>query len=183
MATGTLALGVGAHAGDPAGLARSVREAVLRVEPKIVEPTIQTLVRQRSESIARPRFNSLLFGALSALALILAAVGIYGLLSYSVATRRLELGVRMAVGADRGAVVRLVLTQGLKLAGIGLLVGLAGALVVSRGLSALLFGIEPTDPTTFGGTLLAVALIALAGSLVPAQRAASGDALEALRSD
>lgn len=166
--------------GDPERLTTAVRDAILRVEPQVVMPTVETLASQRSESLARPRFNSLLLGSFSVLALTLAAVGIYGLLSYAVATRRAELAVRVAFGADRGSVVRLVLTEGMKLTLLGLLIGLGGALIASRALSSLLFGIEPTDPLTYGGTLVGVATIALAGCLLPALRAAGGDAREAL---
>jgi ABC-type antimicrobial peptide transport system permease subunit len=110
-------------------------------------------------------------------------VGIYGLLSYTVASRRLELGIRVAFGADRGSVLRLVISDGMKLAGIGLLAGLLGALVASRMLSGLLFGIEPTDAYTYVGTLGGVAAIALSGCLLPAIRAARADTLHALRGE
>lgn len=169
--------------GDPTELAGPVRDALLRAEPKLLLPTIQTLASVRADSLARPRFNTLLLGAFSFFALTLSAVGIYGLLSYLVATRRVELGVRVAFGADRGSVLRLVLADGMKLTFLGLLIGLGAALTMSRALSGLLFGIAPTDITTYAGTLLIVAAIAVAGCLLPALRAARGDALEALRSD
>lgn len=170
-------------AGDPAQLTTSLRDAMLRIEPRMVDPTIQTLASLRAESLARPRFNTLLLGAFSVLALTLAVVGIYGLLSYSVARRRLELGVRSAFGANPGTLLRLILTQGMKLTGLGLLIGLGGALFMSRALSALLFGITPADPTTYAGTLAGVAAIALVGCMVPGLRAARGNAVEALRSE
>lgn len=177
---GTLAVQA---SGDPASLTGAIRDALLRVEPKLVVPTIRTLANERAESIARPRFNSLLSTAFSVLALMLSAAGIYGLLSYSVAARRFELGVRVAFGASRGSVLRLVLTEGMKLAGLGLMIGLWGSLIASQALSGLLFGIAPTDPATYAVTLAGVAAITLAGCLLPARRAAHGDALEALRGE
>lgn len=169
--------------GDPAALAGPVREAILRVEPRMVTPTVRTMASLRAENLARPRFNSFLLGAFSLLALVLAAVGIYGMLSYSVAGRRLELGVRVAFGAGPGSVLRLVLVEGMTLTAVGLLIGGAAAPLASRGLSDLLFGIGPTDPVTYSGTLVGVAAMALAGCALPALRAAGGDALEALRGD
>jgi putative ABC transport system permease protein len=169
--------------GDPAELAGPVRDALLRVEPKLLVPTIQTLASQRSESLARPRFNSLLLGAFSLLALTLAAVGIYGLLSFSVATRRVELGVRVAFGAGRGDVSGLVVREGMGLVAVGLLIGLVGAWLASRALAGMLYGIAPTDVATYSGTALGVAAVAVAGCLLPAIRASGGDVVGVLRGE
>ncbi|HSR43126.1 MAG TPA: FtsX-like permease family protein, partial [Longimicrobiales bacterium] len=166
---------------DPSELAGPVRRAMLEAEPRLLVPTIQTLGALRAESLARRRFDSVLLGMFSLLALTLSAVGIYGLLSYSVATRRFELNLRMAFGADRNAVVGLVVREGMRLVGLGLLVGLAGALLATPSVAGLLFGIEPTDPVTYGGTVLGVAATALVGCLIPALRAAAGDPLGTLR--
>lgn len=170
--------------GDAAALPAPVREALLRVEPLMVAPTVRTLASLRAESLARPRFNSFLLGTFSILALILAAVGIYGMLAYAVAARRHELGVRAAFGAGRGRLLRLVLVEGMSLTALGLVLGAAAAAgLAGRGLSDLLFDVAPTDPATYGSTLLVVAAVALAGSALPALRAAGGDAVEALRGD
>lgn len=168
-------------AGDPGDLAGPVRDALLRVEPGLLLPTVQTMASLRSESLARPRFNSLLLAVFSTLALTISAVGIYGLLSYSVATRRRELGVRVAFGADRGAVTRLVMREGMALTAFGLALGLGCAVLASRAVAGLLFGIGPTDPVTYFATAGGVATVALAGCIFPALRAAGGDALEALQ--
>ena len=167
--------------GGQAGLARSIREGLLRVEPRMPVPSVQTLASMRAESLARPRFHTLLLGVFAALAVTLAAVGIYGVLSYSVAARKMELGVRIAFGADRGRVVRLILGEGMTLAGIGLAAGLAGGLVAGRALRSLLFGIVPADPLTYAAITLFVAGIAVAGCMVPALRASAADPVQVLR--
>lgn len=169
--------------GDPTELARPVREVLLELEPKVVIPSIESMASLRADSLARPRFNLVLLSVFSGVALLLAVVGIYGTLSYSIARRRLELGVRVAFGADRASVLRLVVTDGMRLAGLGILIGVGGALLVGRGLASLLFEVAPTDGATYVGTVVGMAVIALAGSLVPALRAAGGDALEALGGD
>lgn len=170
-------------AGDASALAGSVRAALFRAEPELLAPTLRTMEDLRADSLARPRFNSIILGTFSFLALALSVVGIYGLLSYSVERRRHELGVRVALGASRGAVLRLVLAEGMRLAGIGLLIGLGGAFIASRAVSSLLFGLTPTDPATYVGTSAGVAALALASCLVPALRAAGGDPREVLRGD
>jgi putative ABC transport system permease protein len=115
------------------------------------------------------------------LALLLAGVGIFGVISYSVAQRTQELGIRRALGADSWSVMRLVLTQGLGLAGIGLIIGLAGAFALTRLLDSLLFGITATDPMTFGVVIAILAAVAGLASYLPARRAATVDPLVALR--
>ena len=116
-------------------------------------------------------------------ALALAAVGTYGVLAYSVAERRREIGIRMALGASEGGVLTLVLRQGMVLAGIGLVVGLAGALAVTRVVSSLLFGVQPTDPITFAAVGLFMLGVAFVACVVPARRATRVDPLVALRMD
>jgi ABC-type antimicrobial peptide transport system permease subunit len=122
-----------------------------------------------------------LFGAFAAIALMLAAVGLYGVIAYAVSQRTQEIGVRVALGAQARDVVRLILGQGALLAGIGIVIGLAGALAVTRTLRTMLFGVSPLDLATFVGVSLSLGAIALLASYVPARRAARVDPVEALR--
>jgi ABC-type antimicrobial peptide transport system permease subunit len=135
------------------------------------------------QSVAQPRFLAALLTGFSLLAAVLALVGVYGLLSFSVSRRVRELGVRMALGAGRGRVLRLVLEQSAVLVGIGLAIGVAGAVVLSRLLAALLFGVRPGDPATIASVAAGIAAAALLASLPPALRAARIDPMAALRED
>jgi len=134
-----------------------------------------------SESVAAPRFNTILFGGFAALALVLAAVGIFGVVSYSVAQRTQEMGIRRALGADSANVFRLVLVQGMRLAAAGVAIGLAGAYSLTRLMEKLLFGITPTDPATLTGVAALLLVVAFAACYVPARRAAKVDPMVALR--
>jgi putative ABC transport system permease protein len=153
------------------------------LEPRSAITSLAPLTRIVSNSIAAPRFYAALVGTFAGLALVLAAIGIYGLLAYSVAQRAREIGVRMALGAQRRGILALVLGQGAVLAGIGMVVGLAGAFAVTRYLSSLLFGITPLDPATFVAVALVFAGVALLASYMPARRATGVDPLVALRSE
>jgi putative ABC transport system permease protein len=132
-------------------------------------------------SVARPRFLMTLLLVFSGIALFLAAIGIYGILSYAVAERTNEIGIRMALGADRGAVLRMVVGQAMVLAGTGVALGLVGSFALSRLLTSLLFGVTATDPLTFALVPVLLALVALAASTVPAARAVRVDPMVALR--
>jgi putative ABC transport system permease protein len=125
----------------------------------------------------------LLLAAFAGVALLLAATGIHGLLSYSVARRRHEIGIRMALGAGRGAVLALIVRDGALVIGAGLICGLAGALALTRLLRAFLFGVTPTDPTAFLAVAAVLSVVAMAATLAPARRAARVDPLTALRSE
>jgi ABC-type antimicrobial peptide transport system permease subunit len=133
------------------------------------------------DSVARPRFVMVLVLLFAAVALILAAVGTYGVLSYAVAQRTREIGVRMALGAQIGQVLRMILGQGALLAGIGLLLGVVGAVGLRKVLASLLFGVTPTDPLIFAAVVALLALVSFVACYFPARRAARVDPLIALR--
>jgi len=136
-----------------------------------------------SDSLAQPRFRTLLLGFFSGLALLLAAVGIYGVVSFTVAQRTREIGIRMALGARSSDVTRLMLTQGLGPCLAGISVGMAAALIMTRLLSGFLFGVQPTDPVTFLGVCFLLIAVALVACWLPARRASRVDPMVALRNE
>jgi putative ABC transport system permease protein len=166
-----------------ASLGNLVRGAVWRVDKDQPVGAILTMDEQLSRSLQRRRFSVTLFSAFGTVAVLLSAVGLYGVLAFIVAQRRREIGVRMALGATGREVIADVLTQGLRLAGLGLVAGLALSLAVTRVLSALLFGTSPTDVATFVGAATLLTVIAVTASFVPALRASRVDPLVALRDE
>jgi putative ABC transport system permease protein len=172
---------VRAARGSAAALAAALRREVASIDPNLALADVQTLSDVARESIARERYTTLLLSLLAATALILGALGIYGVMSYAVSLRRHELSVRVALGASRWHLYRLVFGQGVRLTMIGLLLGLAGALATTRLLQTLLYETEPRDPSAYAFTLVAVALAACLASLLPARRAARADPISALR--
>ncbi len=134
-----------------------------------------------ADSISRQRFNMLLLGAFAGLALLLAAIGLYSVLAYSVRRRVREIGVRMALGAQRMDVIRMILGQGVRLTLIGVVIGVAVALVLTRLMASQLFQVSATDPLTFGGVAVMLVLVAMAACYIPARRAAKVDPMVALR--
>jgi putative ABC transport system permease protein len=167
--------------GDPAALAPLVRDAVRALDKNIVLSEVQTMDQVVAEATAEPRFYVLLLGGFAAVALILAAVGIYGVMSYSVSRRTQEIGIRIALGAQTGDVVKMVVRQGSLLALVGVGVGLMVALALTRLMSGLLYGIQPSDPITFVAVALGLSAVAIVACYVPARRAARVDPMIALR--
>jgi len=165
---------------QPAAVFAAARQIVRSLDPN-VPPSFSTFTQIFSASLATRRFNLTLVGVFAATALLLAVAGIYGVMAYSVARRTHELGVRMALGAGAPHVLRLVLTQGMLTTLIGLAIGIAGALVLTRAMQSLLFGVSATDPLTLAGVVLLLGSAALLASYVPARRATKVDPLVALR--
>ena len=154
-----------------------------QLDPDLAISELTTMEALLTRAVARQRLTTLLLAIFSAVALLLAAVGIYGLVSQVVGVRTRELGVRIALGASRSDVVRLVLGHGLALTLIGIAIGLFGALAVSRVLSSLLFEVSATDSASFAATAVILSAVALIACYVPARRAASVDPTEALRAE
>ncbi|HWN42909.1 MAG TPA: FtsX-like permease family protein, partial [Thermoanaerobaculia bacterium] len=167
--------------GDLATLIPEIRGAIRELDPQLAIFGEEPLATTLAESVGQQRFTMLLLAAFAGLALVLAVVGVYGVLSFVVVQRAPEMGIRMALGATQRYVVRQVVWQGARLALVGLAFGLAGAFVLTRFLSGLLFGVEATDPVTFLAVPGLVLLAALLASWVPAQRATAADPMSILR--
>ena len=168
---------------DPMSLAASVRNTVWSLDKDQTVSDIDTMEHIVAKAVARQRFSMLLLGLFAALALVLAAVGIYGVLSYSVAQRTREIGVRIALGARRVDVLQMTVTQGLKLVGVGMLIGVVAAFMLTRVMASLLFGVSATDPLTFIGIALVLLMVAILASYIPALRATRVDPIVALRAE
>jgi len=168
--------------GDPSVLAAPLRRAVLGVDPRLPVFDVTTLDEIRAAAVATTRFNMLLLTALGGIGLLLAAVGIYGVISWFVSQRTQEIGLRMALGATEGRVLTLVAWQAMRPVLAGLVVGLAGALAATRALAGLLFGVTATDPATFAGVVVVLGAAALLASWLPARRAARVEPTRALGS-
>ncbi len=167
--------------GDPMAIAAALRSAVWRFDRDLAIPSLQTLEEVISGSLTARRFTLLLLGAFSALAMLLAAIGLYGVMAYAVAQRTREIGIRMALGAHPRDVLRLVLGQGMALTGVGLAIGIALALALGRSMSSLLYGLAPHDPATFAAVAMLLAGVAALASYIPARRAMRVDPVVALR--
>jgi putative ABC transport system permease protein len=168
-------------AGDPAALATAVRQALHQIDPDEATSTFRTMTDVVSSSAANDRFNALLLGAFGVIALLLTAAGIFGVLSYLVTQRTQEIGLRMALGAQQADVLRVIVGHGLRLMLVGLGIGVAGALIVTRWMSSVLFGVKPTDPLTFTVVAIVLGAVAFLASYIPARRAMRVDPMVALR--
>jgi putative ABC transport system permease protein len=136
-----------------------------------------------SDSVAQPRFRALLLGSIAGIALVLAVIGLYGVIAYSTSQRTSEIGLRVAIGAQRSDVIRMVLIEGARLAAVGIVLGLAGSYWASRLLSAFLYGVSGTDFTAFAGAAVALFVVALAATYLPARKASRVDPMHALRAE
>jgi putative ABC transport system permease protein len=170
-------------AGRPLALLPAVRAEIQRADPRLPISDVRTLEQVTDAALAQPRFTAVLLTTFAALALLLAAIGLYGVISFTAARRTNEMGSRLALGAEPGAILRIVMGEGLALAGVGIAIGVVAAALLARFVEAQLFGITPLDPLTFAivpALLLAVATIA---AWLPARRAASVSPLTALSLD
>jgi len=167
----------------PASVAASIRTAVRNVDPKLVVLNVLPMDSIVGDTIASRKFNATLLGLFAALALVLAATGVYGVLQYSVIQRRREMGIRLAIGATSSDMLRLIVGQALALAAIGVAIGLAGAVVLTRVIRALLFNTDPLDGLTFAASAGVLLLIAVLSSYLPARRALRVDPTVAMRAD
>jgi predicted permease len=168
---------------DPMSITQLMREAVYEVDPETAIDRVQTLEQVRSDAMASPRLTAVLLAMFAGLALVITAAGIAGVMALSVGQRTHELGVRLALGATPAKVLNMVVRQGMGFVLIGLAIGLAGALLLGRLMSTLLFAVAPTDPITFLGVSLVLIAVAAAACFVPARRVTSIDPMIALRSE
>jgi putative ABC transport system permease protein len=166
---------------DPLALAAAVRREVQSLDPNQPLYNITTMEETLDRSLATQRLSTMLLMMFAGVALVLAAVGLYGVMSYVVTQRRHEIGIRMALGAQRADVLRLILRQGMWLTACGVVLGLTASFALSRLMASLLFGVSPTDPLTFVLVALALAVVTLVACLVPARRALKVDPMIALR--
>ncbi|MFP5260892.1 MAG: ABC transporter permease [Blastocatellia bacterium] len=166
---------------DTASLTANVREAIDTLDPDLPMAKVTTLPTLVDNSLAQPRFSMLLLTTFGGIALLLACTGIYGVISYSVAQRTQEIGIRLAVGAQPWQVLRMILSQGARLTGLGIVIGLLVALGVTRLMASFLYGVQAIDPVTFAGVALLLVVVALLACYVPARRAARIDPIIALR--
>jgi putative ABC transport system permease protein len=168
---------------DPMSLAPAVREAVRALDPALPVSKLRPLNDVLYESVAGPRFLTLLVGLFAAIALTLAAVGTYGVLSYAVEQRTQEIGVRMALGAQPGTVLGMILSQGGRLVALGLALGIALALGLRQVFASVLYGVQATDVLTLASVVVILAAVAFVACYVPARRATRVDPLMALRQE
>jgi putative ABC transport system permease protein len=166
---------------DPTSLAGSVRSSIQEVDRELPVFRVTTMEQMVADSMTQRRFSMTLLAVFAIVALVLASVGLYGVMSYSVTHRTNEIGIRMALGAKVTDVMAMVVGQGMKLSLVGVAIGLAGAFALTRVMSSLLFGVSATDPLTYAIVAFVLAGVSLVASYVPARRATKVDPIEALR--
>ncbi|HEY1946685.1 MAG TPA: ABC transporter permease [Bryobacteraceae bacterium] len=169
--------------GNPADLAAAVKHTVWSFDRNLPVSEVLTMDRVVADATAQPRFEMLLLGMFAAVALVLAAIGVYGVMNYSVSRRRREIGIRISLGASRTAVLRMVMQQGMLQVLAGAVAGIAGALLLSKLIAKMLYGVQPADPVTFGGVAVVLGLAALLAVCIPARRATRIDPMVALRNE
>jgi putative ABC transport system permease protein len=172
---------VRANTSRPAALTGSIREVLRHLDPGLPLTRVKMFEDYISDSLARPRFNAFLLSLFAGVALLLTAIGIYGVMAYSVAQRRHEIGIRMALGAQKSDVLRLIVGGGMRLTALGVIIGVAAAFALTRLLGNLLYGVPAFDSLTFGAVVLLLAVIAFLACWLPAQRATAVSPLVALR--
>jgi putative ABC transport system permease protein len=182
ISLGSLSLAVRSTV-SPESLVGAIREQIKRMDPDLPVSQVLRMSEVVSQSIWQSRLYLILFGVFAGVALLLASVGIYGVMAYSVAQRRQEIGIRLALGAQRWHVLHLIIFQGMKLAVAGTVIGLAGALAVTRMLQSQLYEVSSTDPVTFGSVAALLVIVALLACYIPARRASKVDPIVALRSE
>lgn len=166
---------------DPATVTRAIRAELNRLDKDLPLANVSTMSQLVSANVAQRRLSVHLLSSFAAGALLLAALGLYGVLAYTVTQRTREIGIRVALGAQQRNVLTLVIGEGMRLAGLGIALGLVGAFALTRVLQRLLYEIEPTDPVTFVGVTALLGFVALLACWLPARRAAKVDPIEALR--
>jgi ABC-type antimicrobial peptide transport system permease subunit len=169
--------------GDPSAMMTALRNEVHRLNPALAVAQVQLMDRIVAESVAAPRMEFVLVGLFGALAIVLAAIGIYGVIAYTVSQRTAEFGLRMALGAQRSDLMRLILGQGARLAVPGVVAGILLALSLGQAMKSLVYGVRPNDPVTFAAVAGMVLVVALAASYLPARRTAKTDPMHALRAE
>jgi putative ABC transport system permease protein len=172
-----------ARGSNVAAFAGDARAAVRSLDPELPLGAVQTLAEMRTVSVATPRFRTVLLGLFAALGLTLAAVGLFGVVSDRVSRRSRELGIRMALGAEKGQILRLVLADGLRLSAWGAALGLLASLALGRVIASFLFGVDATDPLTLASVMAALLAVAALASYLPARRAAHLDPVLAIRNE
>lgn len=170
-------------AGNPADLSSAMRRAVWSFDAELPISAVLTMDRVVADATAQPRFEVLLLGMFAAIALLLAAVGIYGVMNYAVSGRTREIGIRMSLGASQSTVLRMVLQQAIREAFAGAMAGVAGALLAGRLMAKMLYGVQSTDPVTFGAVACVLGLAALLAASVPARKASRIEPMVALRNE